>query len=200
MGVKAVLPICVPSFGKKCDLNSTVYLYFIQNSRLHGIKLVRLPNSSRKKLRSLLFTKPVCPAELVLINSDIPKFILHIQWLLWKAGSEITKAQTVPLSRMQAIHSFPWFAPVTDQTCRRETGELLTVSPTKRYHSFVLAVSCTILRKQLCMAESSVITQNLSHLGVRGTLGYNFLDGDEADRRPHSERTVKIPTHKILYE
>lgn len=99
MGVKAVLPICVPSFGKKCDLNSTVYLYFIQNSRLHGIKLVRLPNSSRKKLRSLLFTKPVCPAELVLINSDIPKFILHIQWLLWKAGSEITKSTDSPIKQ-----------------------------------------------------------------------------------------------------
>lgn len=66
------------------------------------------------------------------------------------------------------------------------------MSPTKRYHSFILAVSCTSLRKQLCTAESNVITQNLSRLNILRTLGYSTVEGDETDRRTHSERTVKI--------
>lgn len=155
MGVRAVGQSVFHLLARNGTWTQPVYLYFIQNSWLHGIKTVRLPNSSRKKLKSFLFTKLVCPMGLVLINSDIPKFILHIQRLLWKARSEITNAQTVPLSRTQAIHIFPWLASVTNHTCRRETREFLTVSPTKRYRSFILAGSCTILSKQLCMAQSA---------------------------------------------
>lgn len=99
--------ICVSSFGKWIR-SELISLYFIQNSWPRGIRTVRLPNSSLEKLESCLFTMLLHQMKLVLINSGIPKFILHIQWLLLKARSQITNAQTAPLSRVQASHIFSW--------------------------------------------------------------------------------------------
>lgn len=69
------------------------------------------------------------------------------------------------------IHIFPCVTSVSNQTYRRETRAFLTVSPTKRCCSFVLAVGSTILRSLLCMAETSIIAQNLSFLSTCRALG-----------------------------
>ena len=133
--------------------------------------------------------------ELVLINSGIPKFNFAYSMVAMKSWVWITNAQTAPLSREQASHSFPWVASVTNQACRREARGFLTVSSTKRCCSFILAVGCTILRRQLYVAEPSFITQNLSFLHSCRTLGYGILEGDGTDRNPTCYRAAKPLRH-----
>lgn len=155
-------------------------------------KNCQAPKFKSREVRILIVYKACHQMELVLINSGIPKFNFAYSMVAMKSWVWIADAQTAPLSREQASHSFPWVASVTNQACRREARGFLTVSSTKRCCSFILAVGYTILRRQLCVAEPSFITQNVSFLHSCRTLGYGILEGDGTDRRLHWETAVKM--------
>lgn len=176
------------------QVNMTWYQLFILYTKFltPRDKNCQAPKFKSREVRILIVYKACHQMELVLINSGIPKFNFAYSMVAMKIWVWITNAQTAPLSREQASRSFPWVASVTNQACRREARGFLTVSSTKRCCSFILAVGCTILRRQLYVAEPSFITQNLSFLHSCRALGYGILEGDGMDRGLHWETAVKM--------